>query len=216
MDIKIKIIIVIFIIIAILYLIHFIMSNMQKIKQKESFIEMQIEDFTDQEETKKPKAYDVRLAILDSIEKFVDNKEERINVMNQMFKNIDSYKSMDKNSISKAVESFVNNSRSQDVAADAAPVNPPATVVAPPVAPPAPPAAAPATSSTDASKINQLSNDIDSLYTQLSSIKSNANNLAKNNKLAAEPPVVVKSPVIETFVDGFEPYSRSFATYNNI
>jgi hypothetical protein len=186
---------------------------MYKIKQKENFIEMQIEDFTEQEEINKGKAYDVRLAILDNIEKFVQNKEERVDVINQMFKNIDSYKNMDKNTIAKTVEKFVDVSRKEKEKFASEEKNSNPETNAPVIS--APVASSPPVNDTT-TKISKLSNDIDSLYTQLSTIKNNANSLANASVSVAKATTSVSPKTIETFIDGFEPYTRSYASYTQI
>jgi hypothetical protein len=238
MDPKIKIIIVVFVLIAILYLVNFVVSTMHKMKQKETFIDMQIEDFTAQEEhiitqeeqknsnNTAKKGYDVRHVILDEVEKFVEDKSERIDVINSMFKDIDSYKNLGKESVVKAVEDFVNKRRKEKFVEKTIAEDAPSTTTKI------------STQQTDelsqiSSKLSQLTSDIDSLYTQIGTIRNDAhtiNNIgqayttqtqtqtqktsassASTNESASASK---KNTTIETFVDGYEQNVRSFATYS--
>jgi hypothetical protein len=202
-------------------------------KQKETFIEMQIEDFTTQEEhiitqeeqkSVAKKGYDVRHVILDEVEKFVEDKSERIDVINSMFKDIDSYKNLGKESVVKAVEDFVNKRRKEKFVEKTIAEDAPSTTTKL------------STQQTDelsqiSSKLSQLTSDIDSLYTQIGTIRNDAhtiNNIGQayttqktsassastSESTSESTSASKKNTTIETFVDGYEQNVRSFATYS--
>jgi hypothetical protein len=213
---------------------------MQKIKSKEHFVEMQIEDFTTQEEEKvagPKKSYDVRHTILDEVEKFVGDKEERIEVINAMFKDIDSYKSLGKEAVSKAVEEFVNRRRKEKFAEEVPSSTKTDVQETKQSAPVSGSSIQTAQTSDISSKISQLTSDIDALYNNLGLIRNNAHNLNNSGKASTtksvesfvdggiidiskdtskdvKPDVKSVSPKMESPVEGYEMYARSYATYS--
>lgn len=111
MDTKIKIIIFIFVAIAILYIVNLFIIAMNKIKTKENFVEMKVEKFDDTNNEKKN--YDIRLTMLDEIEKFVPDKNERTSMLNDLFSQIDYFKQYSTEELPKQIEAFVSQKRKE-------------------------------------------------------------------------------------------------------
>lgn len=183
MDTKIKVIIMIFVLIAILYMISYIMSTMNSMKKKETFIEMQVEEL--EKDSTAPS--DPRLDILNTIEQFVEDKEERVEIMNAMFRDIDQYKNMSKDALTKTVETFVSG-RKKESFVETKKKNETAEV---------------AVEESTKSKydVTTLKTDIGTVHKQLGEIMQNINQMGTAETVKK---VAVKAPVIEKFVNGFE------------
>ena len=123
MDTKLKVILVIFGIIMILYFINFAITMTNKVKEK--FVDMRIENFTNntaQESNYKPSsksspvaqevpissAYDIRLMILNAVENnSIQDKEARLTITTTMFQNVGQYKGMSQDQLDEVVKSLM-------------------------------------------------------------------------------------------------------------
>ena len=114
MDTKIKIIIFIFVAIAILYVVNLFIIAMNKIstKTKENFVEMKVEKFDEPITTSESK-YDIRLTILDELEKIVPDKTERTSMLNNLFSKIDYFQQFTAEELPNKIEAFVSQQKTE-------------------------------------------------------------------------------------------------------
>lgn len=248
MDSKFKVIILLFVLIVVMYLISYIIKYMNDTKKKEAFEEEEDdqEDFTEQETTsesssvKKEKkdtlaseTTDPRVIIMDTVEKFVENKEQRLKYISELFNNIETYKDLSKATIVAKVEKYINSENEVGVSdktllesekKNERFENAPATTTTT------------AEKSTTAPKqddnmkkisesVNTLNNEltsmtshIDALYSQFGNIKNNVQTLSSltgTQKATAAPKAQTQTQSIEHFIDGFENVS-SFASYDSL
>ena len=114
MDTKIKIIIFIFVAIAILYIVNLFIIAMNKMntKTKENFVEMKVEKFDEPTTTSESK-YDIRLTILDELEKIVPDKTERTSMLNNLFSKIDYFQQFTAEELPNKIEAFVSQQKTE-------------------------------------------------------------------------------------------------------
>lgn len=112
MDTKIKIIIFIFVAIAILYVVNLFIIAMNKMKTKENFVEMKVEKFDEPTTTSESK-YDIRLTILDELEKIVPDKTERTSMLNNLFSKIDYFQQFTAEELPNKIEAFVSQQKTE-------------------------------------------------------------------------------------------------------
>lgn len=245
MDSKYKIIITLFLLVVLLYIGSYVFNFITQTKKRESFMEddeMLIEEkFTEnttpKKATKAAEKFDQRVVILNTVEKFVEDKGDRVAIMTEMFENLGDFSNMSKDQIISKVKDYIESRRESMVTSESnvnadgdhfeeEPVLP-STPTTAPTAPTAPTATPPPkkSSSTDPNvkeSMTKMSTDIDQMYSQFGSLQKNFNDL-KNTMLTEKmtqiqtipPPAIKKTPQtssIEHFIDGFENVSN-YASY---
>lgn len=224
MDTKIKIIIFIFVAIAILYIVNLFIIAMNKMntKTKENFVEMKVEKFDEPTTTSESK-YDIRLTILDELEKIVPDKTERTSMLNNLFSKIDYFQQFTAEELPNKIEAFVSQQKTEKfnenmevpgsgnkplITTDAS-----ITATDASTSTPFKPAVnTNITSSEEITKvspepkqkekydISNLSNDITKIYNELGVVKTKMNDITV--AAASTAASTAASKQIETFVDG--------------
>lgn len=239
MDTKIKIIIFIFVAIAILYVVNLFIIAMNKMstKTKENFVEMKVEKFDEPTTTSESK-YDIRLTILDELEKIVPDKTERTSMLNNLFSKIDYFQQFTAEELPNKIEAFVSQQKTEKfnenmevpgsgnkplITTDASITDNSSNNLAnnPAVNPSVNIAAASPTTQNSSEVITKvspepkqkydmtnLSNDISKIYNDLGLVKT------KMNDISSSEPATAASKQIETFVDGNKVISENVSVKN--
>lgn len=225
MDTKIKIIIFIFLAIAILYTVNLFIIAMNKMKTKENFVDMKVEKFDETTTTSESK-YDIRLTILDQLEKIVPDKTERSAMLTNLFSKIDYFQQFTPEELPKKIEAFVSQQKTEkfnenmEVPGSG---NKPLITTDPSITDNLPSPTVNITSSEEVvpktspsvpkqkeqtydpelpNKISNLSNDITKIYNELGLVKTKINDISSTNMSTNMSTSASTNPSIETFVDG--------------
>lgn len=240
MESKYKIIITLFLLVILLYVGSYLFNYITQTKKRESFMEdddMLIEEkFTENTKPKKSsEKFDQRVVILNTVEKFVEDKGERVAIMTEMFENLNDFSNMSRDDVINKVKDYIESRKESMVTSESKvnadgdyfeeePAIPSTPASAPATSPSTAPAAAKPTSSDPKIKesMTKMSTDIDQMYSQFGMLQKNFNEL-KNNMLTEKmtqqqtvppppPKKAVQTSSIEHFIDGFENVSN-YASY---
>jgi lipopolysaccharide export LptBFGC system permease protein LptF len=237
MDTKLKIIIALFVLVVVIYLGSFLYSYMSQVKKREAFMEDDIEEKFTQERKPKSKSenFDQRVVILNTLEKFVEDKDERIGMMSNIFQNMNEYKDLSKDAVVSKVKDYIEEQKGaskvnqdgdhfeEEPAIPDTPVPKPvikAEESVTPVAPVVPKMNKPTVTEKFEDprwkeSVNKMSTDIQHMYDKFGTLHKDFSELKSMlmvEKMTQPTKQRVQTSTIEHFIDGFENTS-SYASY---